>query len=253
MDIKEVDSFFRSILNIDEMRSFDRSLNGLQVSNRTGKVKKIAFAVDASLEAFKRAAQHGADMLFVHHGIFWGTEKTITGDYFRRLSFMLENNLSLYAAHLPLDMDPLLGNNVSAAVKAGLENLKPFGEYHGKKIGFKGIFPEGKTCEEVIAAFGLKNTDILSVLKFGPEKNMSAGVITGGACREVEQAIDEELDLYITGEISHQIYHQCLEAGINVISAGHYLTEIFGIKNVEKTVREKLALDTCFIDIPTGL
>ena len=110
MDIREVDCFFRSILNIDEMRSFDRSLNGLQVSNRTGKVTKIAFAVDASLEAFKRAAQHGADMLFVHHGIFWGTEKTITGDYFRRLSFMLENNLSLYAAHLPLDMDPLLGN-----------------------------------------------------------------------------------------------------------------------------------------------
>ncbi|MDX9801695.1 MAG: Nif3-like dinuclear metal center hexameric protein [Spirochaetia bacterium] len=253
MDIKEVDTFFRSILNIEEMKSIDRSLNGLQVSSRTGEITKIAFAVDASLESFKRAAQHGADMIFVHHGLFWGTEKPVTGDYFRRLSFLIEKNIALYAVHLPLDMDPVLGNNITAAKKSGLEELQPFGEYHGKKIGYKGVFPEGKTCEEVISAFGFKSSDILSVLKFGPEKNNSAGVITGGACREVEQAIDERLDLYITGEISHQIYHQCLEAGINVISAGHYLTEIFGIKNVEKTVREKLPLDTCFIDIPTGL
>ncbi len=253
MDIRDVDSFFRSILPIDELKKTDKAINGLQVSNKSGTVTKIAFAVDASFESFKRASMSGADMLFVHHGIFWGNEKALSGDYFRRISFLIENNLALYAVHLPLDMDKTLGNNITAAIKAGLADTEPFGEYHGMKIGFKGIFREPKSCGEVIRSLGFREDELLSVLAFGPEKNRSAGVITGSACREVEQAIGEGLDLYITGEITHQIYHECLEAGINVISAGHYLTETFGVKNVEKAVREKLSLDTCFLDIPTGL
>lgn len=253
MDIRDIDLFFREILPIDMLKKVDSSQNGLQVENVSGKVEKIAFAVDASLETFRRAKECGADMLFVHHGIFWGKEKTITGDFFRRINFLLENNLALYAAHLPLDMDEKLGNNISAAMLAGLENIEPFGEYHGVKIGYKGVFEKPLTCEEVVSRLGFDVSSLLSLLKFGPEKVGSAGVITGGASREVEQAIDEGLDLYITGEVSHQMYHQCLESKINVISAGHYQTEIFGVKNVEKAVRKKQLADTCFIDVPTGL
>ena len=253
MHITEIDRFFHELLPIDSTKSGDSAINGLQVSNKSKEVAKIAFAVDASLESFKRAAHWGADMLFVHHGIFWGTEKAITGDFFNRISFLIENNIALYAAHLPLDVDPELGNNISVARKAGLEQIEGFGEYHGIKIGYKGIFRNPVGCDEILAALGFNSLEMLAVLKFGKEKCKSAAVITGGACREVEQAIDEGVDLYITGEITHQIYHQCLEAKINVISAGHYLTETFGVKNVARAVSEKLSLETCFVDIPTGL
>ncbi|MCL2705403.1 MAG: Nif3-like dinuclear metal center hexameric protein [Spirochaetaceae bacterium] len=253
MHIKEIDRFFHELLPIDSLKKADSAINGLQVSNKSEKVSKIAFAVDASLESFKRAAQSGADMLFVHHGIFWGTEKAIIGDFFNRISFLVENNIALYAVHLPLDACPVTGNNSSVARKAGLDEIESFGEYHGVKIGYKGIFKKPTGCDEVLAALGFNTADMLAVLRFGNENCKSAAVITGGACREVEQAIDENIDLYITGEITHQIYHQCLEAEINVISAGHYLTETFGVKNVKKAVEEKLSLETCFIDIPTGL
>jgi len=253
MHIMEVDRFFHELLPINDLKKADSAINGLQVSNKSGKVSKIAFAVDASIESFKRAAQCNADMLFVHHGIFWGAEKAIIGDFFSRISFLVENNIALYAVHLPLDVDPRIGNNISVARKAGLEEIESFGEYHGIKIGYKGIFKKPAGCDEILAALGFNASEMLAVLRFGKEKCRSAAVITGGACREVEQAIDENLDLYITGEITHQIYHQCLEAGINIISAGHYLTETFGVKNVEKAVTEKLSLETCFIDIPTGL
>lgn len=253
MNINDVDFFFRSVLPIADFAAIDRSPNGLQVTNRSGSVKKIAFAVDACLESFKRAAGEGADMLFVHHGIFWGQERVVTGDYFTRLSFLLDNNLALYAVHLPLDADPLLGNNASAAEKAGLSSLEPFGNYHGVKIGYKGVFSEPLSCQEVLKQLDFKKEDMLSILPFGVEKNKTAAIMTGGASSQVQQAIDENIDLYITGEVSHQIYHPCMEAKINVICAGHYQTETFGVRNMENLVREKLSLDTCFIDIPTGL
>ncbi len=253
MHINEIDRFFHELLPIDNIKKADRAINGLQVSNKSKSVSKIAFAVDGSLESFKRAAHWGANMLFVHHGIFWGTERAITGDYFNRIFFLIENNIALYAVHLPLDVDPVIGNNISVTKKAGLEDIEAFGEYHGIKIGYKGIFKKLVSCDEILSALGFNASEMLAILKFGPEKCRSAAVITGGACREVEQAIDENLDLYITGEITHQIYHQCLEAGINIISAGHYLTETFGVKNVAKAVNEKLSIETCFIDIPTGL
>ena len=142
---------------------------------------------------------------------------------------------------------------ITAAKKCGLTDLEPFGEYHGRKIGFKGKFEKAATCEEILDRLGFERDSLLSVLDFGPELIKSAGVITGGASREVEQAITEKLDLYITGEISHQIYHQCLEAGINVISAGHYQTETYGVRNVMKAVEDQLGLETVFLDIPTGL
>ncbi|MCL2792695.1 MAG: Nif3-like dinuclear metal center hexameric protein [Spirochaetaceae bacterium] len=253
MHIMEIDRFFHELLPIDITKKADRAINGLQVSNKSQKVSKIAFAVDASLESFKRAAQSNADMLFVHHGIFWGAEKAITGDFFNRISFLIENNIALYAVHIPLDIHPEIGNNISVAKKAGLEEIESFGEYNGIKIGYKGIFTNPLSCDEILLALGFNAAEMLAVLKFGKEKCKSAAVIAGGACSTVGQAIDENVDLYITGEVTHQIYHQCLEAKINVISAGHYLTETFGVKNVEKVVREKLDLETCFIDVPTGL
>ena len=253
MNIKDLDSYFRKLLPIDDMEKTDISLNGLQVANKSGTAEKIAFAVDASLESFERASEWGADLLFVHHGLFWGKPLPLTGAHFERISFLVENNLALYACHLPLDMDYKLGNNISAAKLLGLEDITPFGEYRGKKIGYKGNLKTPLSCEEIIEKCGFEKDGILSLMKFGKEKCSTVGIITGGATREVEQAVSEELDLFLTGEVSHQMYHQCLEEGINVISAGHYATETSGVKNVSEKVKEDLGLETVFIDLPTGL
>lgn len=252
MNLKELDSYFRTFLAIDDLAGTDFSLNGVQVEN-TADITCIAFAVDACMETFRRAKEAGAQMLFVHHGLFWGHEQCITGSHCRRIRFLMENNMALYAAHLPLDMHPDLGNNAALAKAAGLTDLKPFGEFRGIKVGFKGTFQEPVTTEEVLSRLGYDRAELLACLSFGKEKNLTGAVITGGGEHDVEAAIDEDIDLYITGDAAHDVYHSCLENRINMISAGHYQTEVYGVQNVAKKVSDELALKTIFIDVPTGL
>ena len=252
MKLKELDSYFRSFLAIDDLSRTDISINGVQVEN-SADINCIAFAVDACMETFRRTKEAGAQMLFVHHGILWGHEKSITGSYYRRLKFLIENNIALYAVHLPLDIHPELGNNVSLAKEAGLSDLEPFGEFRGIKVGVKGKFKDPVTTAQVLDKLGYGRTDLLASLTFGKEKNLTGAVITGGGEHDVDAAIDEDVDLYITGDASHTVYHTCLENRINMISAGHYRTEVYGVQNVAKKVSDELGIKTLFIDVPTGL
>lgn len=252
MKLKELDAYFRSFLDIDGLKKRDISLNGIQVETDR-EINKIAFAVDACLEVFRRAKEAGAEMLFVHHGIFWGHEQTVTGSHYLRIKFLIENGMALYAAHLPLDIHDVLGNTVSLAKAAGLTQLEPFGEYRGISVGVKGIFPSPLSVEEIIRKAAFEKNELLSVLPFGKEKNRSAAVISGGGDKDVLQAVDEDADVYITGSTCHEIYHTCLENKINMISAGHYRTEIYGVKNLKEKVKKELGLETLFIDVPTGL
>jgi dinuclear metal center YbgI/SA1388 family protein len=252
MTIAEFDKWVRSILNIEEMAGKDFSLNGLQVGDSTREIKKIAFAVDGVKAVFEEAAREKADLVFVHHGLFWGREQTLTGVHFHRVETLIKNNLALYAAHLPLDMDEELGNNIGLARLLGLEQIEPFGDFRGKKIGFKGVLSEPVRPEDIVMRlFGQWAPDI-RLMDFGPDLVSSVALISGGAPDDVSQAIDEGADLYITGESKHSIYHLCQEAGINVIFGGHYRTETFGVLSVKKRVEDELGLDTLFIDIPTG-
>ena len=252
MKLNELDSYFRGFLEIDALDHTDISLNGVQVEN-TADITCIAFAVDACMETFRRAKEAGAQMVFVHHGIFWGHEQAVTGSHYKRIKFLLDNNIALYAAHLPLDMHPDLGNNAALAKAAGLTDLKPFGEFRGVKVGFKGTFQDPVTTEQVLERLGYDRAELLAYLSFGKEKNFTGAVITGGGEHDVDAAVDEDVDLYITGDAAHDVYHTCLENKINMISAGHYRTEVYGVQNVAAKVSEELALKTVFIDVPTGL
>jgi dinuclear metal center YbgI/SA1388 family protein len=251
--VKKLDSFFRNILDIEGFASCDPSLNGVQVDNDGEAVGKIAFAVDASLETFKRAKEAGAGLLFVHHGLFWGNPLRVCGVHRERLRFLLENNLALYAAHLPLDQHPELGNNAGLAKLLGLTNIEAFGTYHEKKIGYKGLFPQPATIDEAVKRIAFMDRPPLSVFPFGKKTNTSCAIISGGAAMEVREAIEEGIDLYITGEAAHSVYADCLEAGINVIAGGHYSTEVWGVRNVMERCANELHIDTVFIDLPTGL
>lgn len=248
MKIEEFDKWVKSFLNIDELKSRDYSMNGLQVGKPGKDLKKIAFAVDASMETFRRAVEKNADMLFVHHGLYWGRPLPVTGDFYRRMEFLISENLSLYAAHLPLDMNGELGNNAAMAKALGIEEPEPFAVY-----GWKGVLKEPLSRDDLIKKIfgGWENG--LRVLPFGPEIIRSAAVMTGSADHEVEEAIKDGVDLYLTGEAGHILYHYALEAGINVICGGHYATETYGVRLLSEKVSRELSIETVFIDVPTGL
>jgi len=231
----------------------DNSMNGIQVDNDGSEIKKIAFGVDASLETFERTAAAGASLLFVHHGLFWGTPLPLTGNHRRRLQFLLDHNICLYAAHLPLDQHPQLGNNASLAALLGLENIEPFGGYHGKKIGYKGTFPAPVTVDQAAQKITFAGRPPLGIYPFGKKENASCAVMSGGAAGESRQAIDEGIDLYVTGEMLHMVYHECLEGKLNLVAGGHYSTEVWGLRSLMSRCAEELHIDAEFIDVPTGL
>jgi dinuclear metal center YbgI/SA1388 family protein len=253
LTIAQLNSFFKSFLDIEGFSDADRSMNGIQVDNDGSPVRKIAFGVDASLETFERAAAGGAGMLFVHHGLFWGTPLALSGIHRRRIKFLLDHNISLYAVHLPLDQHPVLGNNAGLAGLLELQNIEPFGLYHGRKIGWKGTFPRPVTVEQAVKKIGFMDRPPLGVYPFGKAENHTCAVVSGGAAAEARQAIAEGVDLFVTGETAHDVYHECLEGKLNMICGGHYSTEVWGVRAVMRHCAEELHIDTEFIDVPTGL
>jgi dinuclear metal center YbgI/SA1388 family protein len=228
-------------------------MNGIQVDNDGAAIDKIVFAVDACLESFKRCAAAGGGMLFVHHGLFWGSPLALKGSHRERIKFLLDHNIALYAVHLPLDHHPRLGNNAALAELLGIENPKPFGLYHGKKIGYKGKLKKPLTIDEAVKAVSYMDRPPLGVYPFGKKLNESCAVISGGASSEALQALDEGLDLYVTGETGHTIYHPVLEGRLNMVAGGHYSTEVWGVRKVMEECASVLTINAEFIDIPTGL
>ncbi|MDR2731214.1 MAG: Nif3-like dinuclear metal center hexameric protein [Treponema sp.] len=250
---RQLDSFFKSFLDIEDFTETDNSLNGIQVDNDGSAICKIAFGVDAAIQTFEKAAAINAGMLFVHHGLFWGPQVRISGNIRQRIKFLLDRNICLYAVHLPLDQHPKLGNNAALAELLCLENIEPFGPYHSRKIGYKGTVSAPLTTEEAAEKINFMGRPPLGMFSFGRDKNTSIAVMSGGAADNTRDAINDGLDLYVTGELSHQVYHDCLEAKINVIAGGHYNTEVWGARKVMDYCKNELDIDVEFIDNPTGL
>lgn len=253
MKLHELDAWMRARLDFDTFQKTDPGLNGIQVGRGDAEIAKVAFAVDACQESFMRAADWGADALVVHHGLFWGGQAAITGTHYDRIAFLCEKRLALYAMHLPLDAQPEFGNNAALAQELGLVDLQPFGAYRGAKIGWKGRLEASLTIEEVVIRLFGDHRATLARLPFGPADIRTVGIVSGGAADEAIQAIDEGLDLFVTGDASHEVYHRCLEAKINVIFGGHYQTEIWGVSRLAKRLAAETGLATRFIDVPTGL
>jgi dinuclear metal center YbgI/SA1388 family protein len=249
----KLDSFFRSFLDIEGFAAADNSMNGIQIGNDGGEIGKIAFSVDACLETFERAAEMGAGMIFVHHGLFWGSSLPLAGNHRQRIKCLLDHNICLYAVHLPLDQHPKMGNNAALAELLGLEGIEPFGEYHGKKVGYKGFFPQPLSVDQAAKKIAFSDRPPLGVYPFGKKENKNCAVVSGGMAKGALMALEEGVDLYITGEMSHQIYHECLEGKLNMIAGGHYSTEVWGVRAVMRHCAEELHIDTVFIDNPTGL
>jgi dinuclear metal center YbgI/SA1388 family protein len=250
MELYDLVNYMDDYLKINEIT--DVSINGLQIEGKRD-VKKICLGVDSSLEIFKETSKRKADLLIVHHGLIWGGLKNIRGLVKERISSLVENGISLYAAHLPLDMHPEVGNNIELIKILNLSDPEPFGAYHGVKIGFKGRCEKAKSIQELSKTLEKSLPAKVESFNFGPDKIKSVGIVSGGGGSAFEDCIKEELDLFITGEPSHTIYHIAKESGINLIFAGHYATEKLGVMALGRKVEEKYGLKAEFIDIPTGL
>lgn len=233
--------------------SFDVSLNGFQIQGPDRELGKVAFAVDAALETFERAAEAGADLLVTHHGLFWGRPIAVTGPHYRKVKACMDSGLSLFACHLPLDAHPLYGNNAQMCIKLGIEGFEPFCKYKGRYIGFKGRMPRPMTVEEVSKALGFHGKAGVVSLGFGKPLVETCGIVSGAGGDDVSDAIAEGLDLYITGTCPHEVYHLCKESGMNVLAGGHYLSETFGVRALQRLTEEEFGIGTVFIDAETGL
>ena len=250
MKRSELIAYLDAYLEIGAFEPLDRSLNGLVVAGEDREVTKVAFAVDACQSTFELAREQNADLLVVHHGLFWGSPLAVTSTHYRRLKTLIEGNLDLYVAHLPLDAHPEVGNNAVMAHKLGLSEVSMFAPYKGRMLGCKGTLAKPSSLSDLCTALGFEKPVILN---FGKQEVEQVGIVSGGASSDVHEAIEEGLDVFITGEVEHQIYHEALEHSINVIGGGHYLSEVFGVQALMEHLRQKFGLCVVFVANPTGL
>jgi dinuclear metal center YbgI/SA1388 family protein len=235
---------------LDASRGRDYGPNGLQVEGKE-EVRKVVTGVSACQELFVRAREAGVDAVLVHHGLFWdGMPRTLTGFQYRRVAELIRSEMSLIAYHLPLDRHPGLGNNAIAGRAFGLADHEPFRLHEGLPVGFKGRFPEPIPAAELVERCRrVYDQEPLAFLG-GPDPVKSLGIISGGAQRELYQALDDGLDAYITGEVSEWVMNVAREAGIHYLAAGHYATERLGIRALGEHLAEKFGLEAEFIDVP---
>jgi dinuclear metal center YbgI/SA1388 family protein len=233
-----------------EFDDYEGAVNGLQVAN-SGQVTRMAATVDATLATVKLAVAAGADLLIVHHGLFWAKTHPWTGPRYELIRLLIENNLAVYSAHLPLDTHARLGNNALLAAAVGLKNLKPFFPSHGHFIGYQAAARISRIdlVRKLEQALGGR----VAVIPGGPAICRRIGVVTGGAGAELHLAAEAGVDTFITGEGPHWTFAQAEELGINVLYGGHYATETFGVKALAAELAAKFRVPWQFLDYPTGL
>lgn len=244
----ELNHYFNDLLQPESFK--DYCPNGLQIEG-SKQLKKIAFAVSATRDSVTQAVALDADALVVHHGLFWNFHgaQTLTGTFAKRIFPLVQNNINLFAFHLPLDAHLDIGNAAVLGQLIGCQQQSAFGDYKGCPTGIEGILKQPLTAKEL----GLKLHSVLNhdIIIASPDANQtieSIGIITGGANSDWVLAKKAGLDAYITGEISEHDWHESQENGIHMFAGGHYATEIFGVLALMQNVQQQYQIECFFID-----
>jgi dinuclear metal center YbgI/SA1388 family protein len=248
--LEEIVRYTDRLLKIAELTDYPGAVNGLQVQN-SGRVTKIAAAVDASLTTVRLAIEAGANLLVVHHGLFWSPSHPWTGRRYELIRTLIESDVAVYSCHLPLDAHPMLGNNALLARAIGLRNLKPFFFDKGQHLGVRGALNIRR--DELTRRLEKATGTPAKVLAGGDKNCRQIGIVTGGAGAEMKIAVAEGVDTFITGEGPHWTYALAEDLGINVLYGGHYATETFGVKALAAHLSKKFRVPWTFVDHPTGL
>jgi dinuclear metal center YbgI/SA1388 family protein len=226
---------------------------GLQVVGAHD-VRKVASGVSASLQLFEAAAAAGAQMLIVHHGLFWDRDSRRIGPRERRrLRCLFDHDLSLVAYHLALDAHPEIGNNALLCERLGLARGPGFGEHHGRTIGFIGEATPPLPFEELLARVRREVNPEPLVFADGPAEVRRVAVVSGAAGQDFEAAVDAGVECFLTGEPREPAMAQAREAGVHFLAAGHYATEVFGVRALGALVAERFAVEHEFLDVPNPI
>lgn len=237
-------------LRTADVQDYDGAVNGLQVENN-GRVHRLAAAVDASPATVQMAIAAQADLLLVHHGLFWGRSHPWTGPKYKLLRLLLDHNLAVYSSHLPLDVHPRWGNNARLARALGWRQCTPFFSWKKQFLGLQTRLrlPRQELAAHLQRVLG----GPVKLIPGGPEICRHVGLVTGGAGGDLATAAAEGVDTFITGEGPHWTYALAEELGLNVLYGGHYATETFGVKALAEAVSRKYKIPWVFLDHPTGL
>lgn len=244
------------LLRTREIPDYAPALNGVQLENR-GEIVKVAAAVDFSRRVVEQTIAREANLLLVHHGIFWGGLRPITGQLYDRIAPLIRHDIAVYASHLPLDAHPELGNNVLLARELGLEPTGGFARYQTIDVGVQGMSEiETHTLIERARAVAKRHGgDAIATPSADSRMTRRWGICTGAGAdaSTIREAVAAELDTLIVGEGPHYTAVEAADLGLTIIYVGHYATETFGVCALAQHLGEQFGLPWEFIEAPTGL
>ncbi len=247
----EVVEWLDAFLEIAEIEDYPGALNGLQVEP-PATIARVGAATDACMATIEAAVAAECDLLLAHHGLFWGDPVPLTGPAYRRVKALIDGDMGVYAAHLPLDAHPEIGNNVLLAEALGLTSWERFGTIRGARgLGVVGGLDLGREALASRVAELLGRTP--RVIEGGPPRVRRLAIVSGGAGSMLAQAAAAGADTFVTGEGGHHTYHEALELGMNLVYAGHYATETLGVRALAEKLAATFELEQRFFDHPTGL
>lgn len=242
-------------LRTADIPDYSGAVNGLQVANR-GTVRKVAVAVDGSRAAITEAAICGADLLIVHHGLFWGGVQPLTGVAYEKYRALFAAGIAVYATHLPLDCHPELGNNVRLARALGLNPAGGFARYKTIDVGVMGTSDLG-TADLVdrVQAFAARyGGHVRTSIPAGGRRTRRWAICTGGGAStdSLREARERGIDTLIVGEGPHHTTVEAVEHDLCVVYAGHYATETLGVQALGAWIEQRFGLPWTFLHLPTG-
>jgi dinuclear metal center YbgI/SA1388 family protein len=248
--------YLDDLLRIAELPDYPNALNGVQLANR-GQITRVAASVDISRRVIDQTIQLDANLLIVHHGMFWGGLQPLRGSQYERVRLLLENDIAVYSAHLPLDAHPEVGNNHLLAGELGLTPTGGFAEYHGLAIGVCGETRVSTTAlTERAQAFAAKHGGIVRATPIDAGRMTTRWAICTGAgasASTLAEASAAGIDTLIVGEGPHWTAVDAPEAGMVIIYAGHYATETLGVRALAERVADRFGISWSFVEAPTGL
>jgi dinuclear metal center YbgI/SA1388 family protein len=228
----------------------DYAINGLQVPGAES-TSTVATGVSAHAELFELAASERADLLIVHHGLFWGAQLfAIDAALRRRLQLLFDAQIALAAYHLPLDAHLELGNNALLARALGASELSRFAMHRGEPIGVIGTLTEGVAANELFERVRESTGREPLVFDSGPERVRTIAVVTGAGAGYLREAVAAGAHAFITGEPAERVMAEAREARVHFIAAGHYATETFGVRNLGELVAKRFGVRHVFLDVP---
>jgi dinuclear metal center YbgI/SA1388 family protein len=249
-DLELVLQYLNATLGIPEFPDYEGAANGLQVEGPR-RIARIGAAVDASVPAISAAVDRKVDFLLVHHGLFWEGLRPLTGRRYRRILPLLTHGIALYSAHLPLDAHPELGNAAVLIRALGLEPEDRFGRFQDVLIGFETSWSGPRETFRRNVSEVVKGP--VTLLPGGPENTRRIAVVTGGASGFIREAAESGIDTLLTGEGPHHTFSDAMELGVNVLYAGHYATETWGVRALAADLADRFGIGWEFLDVPSGL